>query len=103
MKRSKLERRVDALALVNATANAGIGFSPVTLTFKTRHFKFQNTIITRSKVQLRVINQPRPNGSFWDYDVHDIPGKNIYFLNMGGNEGGSQPGHTKHADTGTHT
>lgn len=72
--------RMDALAIVNATANAGIGFSPVTLTFKTRHFKFQNTIITPSKVQLRVIRQPRVNGTFWDYDVVLMSGSASSFI-----------------------
>lgn len=60
---------MDTIVSSSTTTNAGLNFQPFTITFKHRHFKFQNTIISPSRVQMRVMDQPVANGSFYDYRV----------------------------------
>jgi len=66
---------MDSVVSASTTTNTGINNTKFVVTFKHRHFKFQNIINSPSKVQCQVKAQPISNGQNWDY-LLEIMGNN---------------------------
>jgi len=68
------------LAATNSGSNLGRGAQPFTLTFPDRWFIYPYVLVSESGAQVRIMQEPTPNGSNWDYLVQLInPDKNAAF------------------------